>query len=215
MIWSGTDICPTRRRASSTAFASTARTSRRRDIGLIRIRSCWTRTPAALAVRCAGPIRCSVTAWDDSQADLSFDRRDNARYAPLAKVIDTAFTWGDDRAPRTPWQKTLIYELHVKGFTKTHPEVPEAFRGSYAGLGTEPVLRHLQELGVTAVELLPVHYHLNDRHLVERGLTNYWGYNTLNFFAPENEYVVGRFTVGCGHASSKPWSATCTRPASK
>ena len=124
-----------------------------------------------------------------SQADLSFDKRDNARYAPLGKVIDTAFTWGDDRPPRTPWQKTLIYELHVKGFTKLHPDVPEPFRGTYAGLGTEPVLRHLQELGVTAVELLPVHYHLNDRHLVEKGLTNYWGYNTLNFFAPENDYV--------------------------
>jgi isoamylase len=124
-----------------------------------------------------------------SQADLSFDRRDNARYAPLAKVIDTAFTWGDDRPPRTPWQKTLIYELHVKGFTKLHPDVPEPFRGSYAGLGCESVLRHLQELGITAVELLPVHYHLNDRHLVEKGLTNYWGYNTLNFFAPENDYV--------------------------
>ena len=72
-----------------------------------------------------------------SQADLSFDERDNARYAPLAKVIDTAFTWGDDRPPRTPWQKTLIYELHVKGFTKLHPDVPEPFRGTYAGLGSE------------------------------------------------------------------------------
>jgi isoamylase len=124
-----------------------------------------------------------------AQADLSFDKRDNARYAPLAKVIDTAFTWGDDRPPRTPWQKTLIYELHVKGFTKLHPDVPEDARGTYSGLGTDTVLRHLQELGVTAVELLPVHYHLNDRHLVEKGLTNYWGYNTLGYFAPENDYA--------------------------
>ena len=123
-----------------------------------------------------------------AQADLSFDKRDNSRYAPLAKVIDTAFTWGDDRAPRTPWQKTLIYELHVKGYTKSHPDVPEQVRGAYAGLGSDPVLKHLQQLGVTAIELLPVQYHLNDRHLIEKGLTNYWGYNTLNYFAPENDY---------------------------
>jgi isoamylase len=123
-----------------------------------------------------------------AQVDLSFDKRDNSRYAPLAKVIDTAFTWGDDRSPRTPWQKTLIYELHVKGFTKLHSEVPEPVRGAYAGLGSDPVLKHLQQLGVTAIELLPVHYHLNDRHLIEKGLTNYWGYNTLNYFAPENDY---------------------------
>ena len=130
------------------------------------------------------------------------------------KVIDTAFTWGDDRPPRTPWQKTLIYELHVKGFTKLHPEVPEQFRGTYAGLGTEPVLRHLQELGVTAVELLPVHYHLNDRHLVEKGLTNYWGYNTLNFLRrrtttspPIRPWMRWR--------NSKRWCAICIRPASR
>ncbi len=146
--------------------------------------------------RCLGrPLR-----WSDSMfgyklgatpSDLVIDKRDNARYAPLAKVIDPAFTWGDDRAPRTPWHKTVIYELHVKGFTKLHPEVPEALRGSYSGLGTEPVIRHLQSLGVTAVELLPVHQNLNDRHLVEKGLRNYWGYNTLAYFAPENEYAGG------------------------
>jgi isoamylase len=124
-----------------------------------------------------------------AHADLSFDKRDNAKFAPLAQVVETAFTWGDDRAPRTPWHKTLIYEMHVKGFTMLNPEVPEHLRGTYSGLGTDPVLRHLQSLGVTAVELLPVHAHLNDRHLVEKGLTNYWGYNTLNFFAPANEYA--------------------------
>ena len=141
----------------------------------------------------AGPIRCSATASAHSQADLSFDERDNARYAPLGSVIDAAFTWGDDRPPRTPWHKTLIYEMHVKGFTKLHPEVPEQFRGTYAGLGTEPAIRYLQELGVTAVELLPVHYHLNDRHLVEKGLTNYWGYNTLQFFRAEQRLRCRRF----------------------
>jgi isoamylase len=132
--------------------------------------------------------------WDDSlfgysignpQSDLSFDQRDNAKYCPLAAVADPAFTWGDDRPPRTPWHKTLIYECHVKGMTKLHPLVPEAMRGTYAGLATEPVIQHLLKLGVTAVELLPVHHFLKDRHLVDRGLTNYWGYNTLNYFAPE------------------------------
>src|SRR5207244_7586743 len=102
--------------------------------------------------------------WDDSLfgykigapgADLSFDERDSAPFAPLAAVIDTAFTWGDDRPPRTPWHKTLIYELHVKGYTKLHPGVPDKLRGTYAGLASEDVIRHLTSLGITAVELMP------------------------------------------------------------
>ena len=99
-------------------------------------------------------------------------------------MLDPAFTWGDDRPPRTPWHKTLIYELHVKGFTKLNPNVPDQLRGSYAGLASESAIKHLTDLGVTAVELLPVHHFLDDRHLVEKGLHNYWGYNTLAFFAP-------------------------------
>jgi glycogen operon protein len=126
--------------------------------------------------------------FDDPQGDLSFDDRDSAPYAPLATVIDPAFTWGDDRPPRTPWHKTVIYELHVKGFTQNNPEVPEKLRGSYAGLASESAIKHLTDLGVTAVELLPVHYHLDDRHLTEKGLKNYWGYNTLGFLAPEPDY---------------------------
>jgi isoamylase len=125
---------------------------------------------------------------NDPEADLSFDDRDSAPHAPLAVVIDTAFTWGDDRAPRTPWHKTMIYELHVKGFTQLNPFVPEPLRGSYAGLASESAITHLTDLGVTAVELLPVHHHLDDRHLVEKGLRNYWGYNTLAFFAPASSY---------------------------
>jgi len=121
----------------------------------------------------------------DPQQDLASDDRDNAATAPLAIVIDPAFTWGDDRPPNTPWHKTVIYELHVRGFTKLHPEIPEEHRGTFTALGSEPAIRHLQQLGITAVELLPVHQHVDDRHLVERGLRNYWGYNSLGFFAPD------------------------------
>jgi isoamylase len=122
-------------------------------------------------------------------ADLSFDDRDNAAHCLLAAVVDPAFTWGDDRRPAVPWHETIIYEAHVKGFTMQHPEVPPALRGTYAGLGSEPVIRHLKHLGVTAVELMPVQHHAYDRHLVERGLTNYWGYNTSAFFAPNIRYA--------------------------
>jgi glycogen operon protein len=136
--------------------------------------------------------------WDDSlfgykvgdpAGDLSFDERDNAAFTPLAAVVDPAFTWGDDRPPRTPWHKTLIYELHVKGFTKRMPDVPEQLQGTYSGLASEAAIRHLQELNVTAVEIMPVHHHADDRHLVQNGLTNYWGYNTLSFFAPDSRYA--------------------------
>ncbi len=123
------------------------------------------------------------------EADLEMDERDNAAWAPLAAVIDPAFTWGDDRRPNTPWHNTIIYEVHVKGFTKLHPEIPEHLRGTYSGLASEPAIRHLKELGVTAVELMPVHHHAYERHLVENNLSNYWGYNTLAFFAPDTRYA--------------------------
>jgi isoamylase len=125
----------------------------------------------------------------DPAEDLSFDVRDNAAYAPLAAVADPAFTWGNDAPPRTPWHETLIYELHVKGFTRSHPDVPEPLRGTYAGLASEAAIGHLTSLGITAVELMPVHHHAYDRHLVERGLSNYWGYNTLAFMAPDIRYA--------------------------
>jgi isoamylase len=121
----------------------------------------------------------------DPATDLSLDDRDSAGFAPLAAVIDPAFTWGDDRPLRIPWHKTIIYEMHVKGFTKAHPAIPEKARGTFAGLASDASIRHLVGLGVTAVELMPVHHHVDDRTLVERGLTNYWGYNTLAYFAPD------------------------------
>jgi isoamylase len=118
-------------------------------------------------------------------ADLSFDSRDNAAFAPLAAVVEPAFTWGDDRPPRTPWHNTVIYEMHVRGFSKLHPAIPERLRGTYEALTTEPALNHLKKLGVTAVELMPVHHHTRDRQLKEHGLNNYWGYNSIGYFAPE------------------------------
>lgn len=132
----------------------------------------------------------------DPAQDLSFDERDNAACAPLAVVIDPAFTWGDDKAPKNPWHKTLIYELHVKGYTHQHPKVPERLRGTYAGLASAPVIRHLTDLGVTAVELMPVHHHADERHLLEKGLVNYWGYNTLSFFAPDMRYASAETPAG-------------------
>jgi isoamylase len=120
--------------------------------------------------------------------DLSFDRRDSAPGMLKGVVVDPAFTWGADRPPRTPWHSTVIYEAHVKGFTIRHPNIPPPLRGTYAALGTAPVIDHLTQLGVTAVELMPVHAFIDDRGLVERGLRNYWGYSSIGFFAPEPRY---------------------------
>ncbi|MEJ2345743.1 MAG: glycogen debranching protein GlgX [Gammaproteobacteria bacterium] len=125
---------------------------------------------------------------DHKKGDLSMDRRNSAPGMPKSRVIDPAFTWGDDRPPRIPAHETIIYELHVKGFTNRHPDVPPALRGTYAGLATEPVIDHLRTLGVNAVELLPVHAFVDDRHLTEKGLHNYWGYNSIGFFAPDLRY---------------------------
>jgi isoamylase len=121
--------------------------------------------------------------------DLAMDRRDNAAGMMKCRVIDPAFTWGEDRRPRVPWHDTVIYELHVKGYTMQHPEVPPQLRGTCAGLATAPVIEHLKRLGVTTVELMPVHAFIDDRHLVEKGLANYWGYNSIAFLAPDHRYL--------------------------
>src|SRR5216110_2017724 len=120
--------------------------------------------------------------------DLAADDRDSAFGMPKCQVVDPAFTWGDDRRPNRPWNETVIYELHVKGLTINHPDVPPQLRGKYAALATPPVLEHLRRLGVTAVELMPIHAFVDDHHLVQKGLSNYWGYNTIGFFAPDARY---------------------------
>ncbi|HLT48129.1 MAG TPA: glycogen debranching protein GlgX, partial [Rubricoccaceae bacterium] len=143
--------------------------------------------------------------WDDAlfgyvvghpDGDLSFDERDSAPFAPLGAVVEDRFEWGDDRPPQVPWPDTVIYETHVKGISKRHPDVPEDFRGTYLGLASDPIIDHLTRLGVTTVQLLPVHAKLHDRRLVGMGLRNYWGYNTLSFFAPEPEYATEGAVTG-------------------
>jgi glycogen operon protein len=121
--------------------------------------------------------------------DLTFDTRDSAPFMMKARVIDQAFTWGRNRPLQTAWEKTVIYEAHVRGFTMRHPEVQEDIRGTYAGLASQPALDYVRSLGVTAIELLPVHTFVDDSYLTEKGLKNYWGYNTIGFFAPARRYA--------------------------
>lgn len=146
--------------------------------------------PYAKAV--TGPVR-----WDEAlfgyevgnpDLDLSYGDKNSAGFVPKSVVIDSSFPWDEDHPLRTPWHQSIVYELHVKGFTKLHPGIPEDMRGTYLALGSVPVIDYLKSLGVTAVELMPVHEHVDDHFLVERGLSNYWGYNTLNYFAPNTRY---------------------------
>ena len=113
---------------------------------------------------------------------------DSARYVPKSTVTNPRFDWGDDLPLRTPWDKTIIYEVHVRGFTMKHTDIPRELRGTYLGLAHPAVINYLKILGVTAIELMPVHHFVHDMHLLEKGLSNYWGYNTIAFFAPHNEY---------------------------
>jgi isoamylase len=136
--------------------------------------------------------------WDDAlfgyvcghpEGDLKVDHRNSGGFMPKCVVIDTAFDWAGDRPPRTPLHRSLFYELHVRGFTKLHPDLPEHVRGTYSALAHPVIIDYLKSLGTTAVELMPVHHFIDDRFLVDRGLVNYWGYNTLSFFAPEPRYA--------------------------
>jgi isoamylase len=121
--------------------------------------------------------------------DLAMDRRDSARFMPKCRVIDSAFTWNDDRPPRISWEETIILEMHVKGFTIRHPEVGVHQRGTFAALASPAVIDYLAGLGVTAIELLPIHAAVTDRRLADLGLSNYWGYQTIGFFAPDPRFL--------------------------
>jgi glycogen operon protein len=121
-------------------------------------------------------------------ADLTFDERDSAPFMPKCRVVDPAFTWGRERRPLIPWDRTIVYETHVRGYTMRHPAVPAALRGKFAGLAVREVVDYIRNLGVTTVELLPVQGSIVDRHLVDKGVTNYWGYDTISFFAPNPAY---------------------------
>ncbi len=127
----------------------------------------------------------------DPAGDVSRDDRDSAAFVPKGVVIDPTFDWEGDQLPRIPWHRSIVYEVHVKGFTARHPGVPEHLRGTYAGLAAPAALDYLRGLGITAVELLPVHHHVDEHALVQRGLRNYWGYNSIGFFAPEARYAAG------------------------
>ena len=130
------------------------------------------------------------------RADLSFDRRDNARQVPKCRVIEPAFTWGEDRRPQIPWEETIILELHVRGITFKHPDVEPVHRGTFAGLAAPAMIDYLVDLGVTAVELLPIHAAVDDRHLIDRGLANYWGYNSIAYFAPDPRLLATNSIAG-------------------
>ncbi len=134
-----------------------------------------------------------LSSADDYARFLMADQRDNAEFAPKSQIVDTRFDWGSDRAPRTPWAKTIIYELHVKGFTQLHEHIPAEKRGTYAGLASSVAVRYLQALGVTAVELMPITYGIDEPHLQQKNLSNYWNYNTLSPFAAESRYWSGRY----------------------
>ncbi|MFW6178736.1 MAG: glycogen debranching protein GlgX [Desulfohalobiaceae bacterium] len=127
-------------------------------------------------------------AVGDPEQDLSFDERDSAPFMPKCRVEDPAFTWGRSMQPH-PWHETVIYELHVRGYTKLHPDVPQEIRGTFEALASQPVLDYLQQLGVSAIELLPVQAFVQDRHLIDKGLSNYWGYNSIGYFAPHPAYL--------------------------
>ena len=124
----------------------------------------------------------------ESGDDTTFDTRDSAARMPKCVVIDPAFTWARDRSPNVPWERTVLYETHVRGFTMQHPAVPAGLRGTFSGLATKEVVGHIKALGVSSVELLPVHTFVNDEILLGRGLTNFWGYNSIGFFAADPRY---------------------------
>ena len=149
--------------------------------------------PYARAISGEGEVGPELCSWTAEELP---DPRDNAHLVPRSLVVDPSFDWEGDLHPRVPWEDTLIYEAHPKGLTVLHPDLPPDLRGSYRALGSEPVIAHLKSLGVTALELLPVHARPKEPFLAERGLTNYWGYASIGFFAPHAPYGVGGDALG-------------------
>jgi glycogen operon protein len=154
--------------------------------------------PAKLLIDPYAKAIAGTIEWDNSlfgyevghpEEDFKMSDTDSAPFIPKCVVIDDSFDWQGDRAPKVPYHQSIIYETHVKGFTRMHPDIPEEIQGSYAAMGHPVTIEYLKKLGVTAVELLPVHHFVADRHLVEKGLTNYWGYNSIGFFAPDARYA--------------------------
>ncbi|MGH3907671.1 MAG: glycogen debranching protein, partial [Pseudonocardiaceae bacterium] len=156
--------------------------------------------PAKLLIDPYAKAVSGTVDWDESLFGYHFahpDQRnddDSAPHVPKSVVINPFFDWAEDRHPRTPYNETVIYEAHVRGLTVAHPEIPPEMRGTYAGLAHPVMIEHLTSLGATAVELMPVHQFITDHHLGERGLTNYWGYNTVAFLAPHNSYAAAGTT---------------------
>ncbi|MEX2233558.1 MAG: glycogen debranching protein GlgX [Cyclobacteriaceae bacterium] len=153
--------------------------------------------PAKLIIDPYAKAIAGTIEWDDSlfgyelgnpDEDLKISNTDSAPFIPKSVVIDAYFDWDGDQAPKVPYHQSIIYETHLKGFTKMHPEIPKEIQGTYAGMAHPVTIEYLKKLGVTAVELLPVHHFVADRHLVEKGLTNFWGYNSIGFFAPDARY---------------------------
>jgi glycogen operon protein len=155
--------------------------------------------PAKLLLDAYAKAITGDVGWDDTpygytigapDEDLARDDRNSGAAMPKCIVIDPAFTWGDDRPPKVAWNRTVIYECHVKGMTRCHPDVPERVRGTYLGLASEPIIAHLRSLSVTTIELMPIHHEVTARYLAERGLANYWGYDSIGFLAPDARFAV-------------------------
>src|SRR5687768_9002472 len=153
--------------------------------------------PAKLVIDPYAKAIAGTIEWDNSlfgyevgskDEDLSISNADSAPFIPKSVVIDDNFDWQGDKAPKVPYHNSIIYETHLKGFTKMHPQIPKEIQGTYAGMAHPVTIDYLKKLGITAVELLPVHHFVADWHLVQKGLTNYWGYNSIGFFAPDARY---------------------------
>jgi isoamylase len=158
--------------------------------------------------------------WDQSLFSYNFgdpesrNDDDSAAHMPKSVVINPYFDWGVDRPPKRQYAESVIYEAHIKGLTETHPDIPEEIRGTYAAIGHPVMISHLKNLGITAIELMPVHHFANDSTLLDKGLSNYWGYNTIGFFAPDSKYSSST-TPGGQVQNSRRWCATCTSRASR